>query len=92
MIKGTRKSLKLSKIYTQVSRFTSCFGIRIIILHETCFADDIACVRWDLSGKSLASASFDETAKVLDFASGKIAYSGNTIDGSKYLLLILLFI
>ena len=67
-----------------------CFGIRIIKLHETCYIGGIICVRWDPSGKSLASSSSDATVKVLDFASGKVTYVEKTIDGSKYLLFILL--
>ena len=31
----------------------------------------------------LASASDDETVKVLDFASGKVTYTGKTVDESK---------
>ena len=67
------------------------FCIRIITLHETCCIGGITCVRWDPSGKSLASTSYDATVKVLDFVSRKVTYAGNTRDGSKYLLFILLW-
>ena len=66
-----------------------CFGIRTITLHETCYIEEIYCVRWDPSGKSLASTSYDATVKVLDFASGKVTYTGKPINGSKYLLFVL---
>ena len=38
------------------------------------YVDAITCVRWDPSGKSIASTSWDKTVKVLDFASGKVTY------------------
>ena len=60
-----------------------CFGIRIIILHVTHYIESIYCVRWDPSGKRLASSSYDKTVKVLDFASGKVTYSGKTVDKRK---------
>ena len=42
------------------------------------------CVRWDQNGERLASALLDDgTVKVLDFASGKVTYTGKTEDGSK---------
>ena len=41
------------------------------------------CVRWSPSGDRLASASNDKTAKLLDFKTGKVLYTGNTSDESK---------
>ena len=40
-------------------------------------------MRWSPSGDKLASASRDGTAKLLDFKTGKVLYTGNTSDGSK---------
>ena len=45
------------------------------------------CVRWSQEGKILASASDDKTVNVLDFASGKVTYSGKTADGGKSFLI-----
>ena len=52
-------------------------------LYEICCIVEINCVRWEQNGKRLASASYDGIVKVLDFASGKLAYKGNTVDESK---------
>ena len=40
-------------------------------------------MRWSPSGDKLASASEDKTAKLLDFKTGKVLYTGNTSDESK---------
>ena len=40
-------------------------------------------MRWSPSGDKLASASNDKTAKLLDFKTGKVLYTGNTSDESK---------
>ena len=40
-------------------------------------------MRWNPSGDKLASASNDETLKLVDFKTGKVLYSGNTSDESK---------
>ena len=42
----------------------------------------IPCVRWNPSGNMLASASFDTTASVVDFKTGKTLYTGKTSDES----------
>ena len=51
------------------------------------YIDWITCVRWDEKGERLASASYDRTAKVLDFASEKVIYTGKTADESKYFVI-----
>ena len=43
--------------------------------------DSIVCVRWSPNGEMLASAG-DQTAKLLDFKTGKVLFTGNTSDGS----------
>ena len=40
-------------------------------------------MRWNQSGEQLASVSFDGVVKCLDFASGKVTYTGKTDDNSK---------
>ena len=75
------------KTCTHVRDFTSCFGIRIDSYCKTHPIDYIRCVRWDQNGERLASSSDDGTIKVLDFASGKITYTGETEDGSKSFVL-----
>ena len=40
-------------------------------------------MRWSLSGDKIASASWDQTAKLLDFKTGKVLYTGNTSNGGK---------
>ena len=52
------------------------------------FLGEIRCVRWSPSGDMIASASFDKTAALLDFKTGKKLYTGNTSDGSKFHCLI----
>ena len=51
----------------------------------------IDCVRWNPTGDRLATASLDSTAKILDFASGKVYYKGFTSDESKIYYLIVSF-
>ena len=43
----------------------------------------INCVRWSPRGEKLATASNDETAKIFDFASGKVYYTGTMPDERK---------
>lgn len=47
--------------------------------------DCVGCVRWSSLGDMLASASNDETVKLLDFKTGKVQYTGTTFDGSNLL-------
>ena len=47
------------------------------------FRESIFCVRWSPNGDMLASASADKTAKVVDFKTGKVIFSGTTPDSSK---------
>lgn len=49
------------------------------------FLDCVNCVRWDPHGNMIGTASDDKTVTLLDFKSGKVIYSGNTIDGSIFL-------
>ncbi len=44
--------------------------------------DYIGCVRWHPSGEILASSSKDKTAKIIDFKTGKVIYTGISADGS----------
>ena len=48
--------------------------------------DWINCVRWSSSGDTLASASRDLTAKLWDFGTGKVLYTGITSDRSNFFL------
>ena len=41
----------------------------------------IRCVRWDSKGERLVSASSDKTVRIIDFAAGKVSYTGKTCDG-----------
>lgn len=45
-------------------------------------------MRWNPSGDLLASASDDSSVSLLDFKTGKAAYSGKTSDGSNLLYII----
>ena len=47
------------------------------------FLDYVNCVRWSPSGDKLASASEDQTVKLLDFKTGKVLYTRKTSDKSK---------
>ena len=60
-----------------------CFHCLIII-------DLVTCVRWESSGKTVATASWDKTAKIFDFATGKMLYREETSDGGKFLVILLL--
>ena len=50
------------------------------------YLDYISCVRWSPRGDMLATASSDMTAKVVDFKTGKVLYTGTTPDNGKLLL------
>ena len=50
------------------------------------------CVRWDWTGEMLAVASEDQTAKVIDFGSGKSLFTDTTKDGSNSFHLTIVFI
>ena len=45
-------------------------------------------MRWRPSGDKLASASWDNTAKLLDFKTGKVLYTVKTSDKRNYLFQI----
>ena len=45
--------------------------------------DIINCVRWNSTGDLLATASWDQSMKVIDFSTGKIIHSKTTPDESK---------
>ena len=45
--------------------------------------DYVYCVKWNPASVMLASASGDETAKLLDFKAGKVILTGHTSDKSK---------
>ena len=47
-------------------------------------------MRWSPSGDMLASASLDKTVNLLDFKTGKVLYTGNTSDGGKLSLSIVI--
>ncbi len=40
--------------------------------------DIVTCVRWSPDGESLATASADESVKVIDFGTGKITHTLGT--------------
>ena len=40
--------------------------------------DTVYCVRWSQGGDMLATVSSDGTAKILDFKTGKVLYTGYT--------------
>ena len=48
------------------------------------FLDMIACVKWSPSGDMLASVGNDDKVALLDFKTGKILYTGRTLDGSNF--------
>ena len=52
----------------------------------------INCVRWNIAGDKLATASADQKVKVLDFASEKVYYTGSIIDSGKIDLYIINFV
>lgn len=78
-----RRLSKPLKAYTQVS-FSDLFN-KFFLTCNNYSLGGINCVRWNPSGDMLASASSDKTAKVLDFKTGKVLYTGTTSDGSKLL-------
>ena len=85
--KESRGWYKSSRNPTPVNSFISLkkeFLMSILL-----FIDWINCVRWSPSGNMLATASWDLTARVLDSKTGKVLYSGDSADGSKFLLLYL---
>ena len=46
-------------------------------MSNSCYLDNINCVRWNPSGDMLASASCDTTIALLDFKTGKTLYTGS---------------
>ncbi len=48
--------------------------------------DAVVCVRWNPSGDMIASSSWDKTAKLLDFKTGKVLHTGTNSDESKCLV------
>ena len=70
-------------MYILVKIFILYFDIRINGFYETYCIDTINCVRWHQNGERLASTCLDGTVKVLDFASGKVTYTGETVEGGK---------
>ena len=61
--------------------------LKIISDFYLLFIGRIYCVRWSPSGNMLANASDDRTVAVLDLT-GKKLYTGETSDGSNWLLFI----
>ena len=57
---------------------------KIVITKIDNTLDSICCVRWSRSGDLLASASYDKTAKLLDFKTGKVIYTGDSPNDSKW--------
>ena len=55
----------------------------VALFNITYIIERIKCVRWSPNGRALATASNDGTAKILDFRSGKVSYTGKTTDNSK---------
>ena len=49
----------------------------------------IVCVRWSSRGDRLATTPWDSTVKVLDFASGKVYYTGFTSNKGKVYFLVM---
>ena len=45
--------------------------------------DFVYCVKWNPAGVMLASASGDETVKLLDFKAGKVILTGHSSDKSE---------
>ena len=65
------KLSKLSMIFIPV-----IFAISLIyLMSNSCYLDNINCVRWNPSGDMLASASCDTTIALLDFKTGKALYT-----------------
>ena len=88
MTRETHKLLRNSKVSILVRSFGFYFVVSINESNETHCLEKINCVRWDHNGERLASTSDDGNVKVLDFASGRVTYTGKTEDGSNLLLLV----
>lgn len=48
------------------------------------YKEFVRTVKWDASGDRIATACFDNTAKLVDFATGKVLLSGLTADNSNH--------
>ncbi len=75
------------QLYFFIFSFLSinCFDYSLSFYIIDFIIDYISCVRWNPNGDMLASASDDGTAKLIDFNTGKVIHTGNTVDGSKLL-------
>ena len=83
LISENRRLSKYLITFTQVrilNLFKNKLNVWISILGA------VTCVRWSPSGDKLASVSWNQT-KLLDFKTGKVLYTGNTSDQSKFSLL-----
>ncbi len=58
----------------------------VLIIDLKIIVETIFCVRWSQNGDMIASSSSDKTAKLLDFKTGKVLYTGTTSDESKRLM------
>ena len=80
--KGSQRSSIFLRTFIQVDKLMSKL-LRVVLLDFACIKGTINCVRWDSKGERLVSASSDHKVKMIDFASGKILYTGATLDGRK---------
>lgn len=84
----TNENLRLSSIlmgFIQVGPFHLVTPLFLTCTYIPRHLDCVGCVRWSSLGDMLASASNDETVKLLDFKTGKVQYTGTTFDGSNLL-------
>ena len=56
------------------------FGLAILIPTHKYLLDWVRCIRWSADDTLIVTSSDDRTAKVTDFKTGNICYSGETSD------------
>ena len=60
-----------------------CVLLSLYVKPTDSFIRLIYCVQWSPYGDMIATASYDQYARVIDFKTGKVIYSGTTPDAGK---------
>lgn len=86
-----KRNSKIVKIFDakNSSKFFHLVNSFILIDIFDNITEILNCVRWSPSGDMLAAASRDNAAKLFDFNTGKVLYTGSESNGSKLLTFIL---
>ena len=75
------------KIHSGKIIYYPIFFSRSVLFKIDRIIDAIKCVRWNRTGKKLATASNDGKVNLIDFGSGEILGTGTTQDDSKSFIL-----